>query len=331
MKYLLRWIKSHKSIRLLVKALRYSGESSPLVYRCRDYISNRLIRTILRIFVTPYCLLKYFIVGNEPEREGLAFVLTAKNEAPYIKEWLDFHIKQGVSHFIIYDNESTDNLREVLEPYVKAGTVTYRELKGKNRQVDAYNMAVFEYKHKFRYMAFIDADEFVFVRSSVGGASGSLYSFVDDFMTSHKNAGGIGINWLVFGSNGHITKPEGGVLENFTRCATRNFDPNHLIKTICDPMKVFFLYDPHHAVFRKGYQTLDENGEIITGSVTSEVHYEKVRINHYFTKSKEEFISKRNRGIAFETWFMSPMIRPMSDFDSHDRNEFIDTDILSRR
>ncbi|MBQ7733401.1 MAG: glycosyltransferase family 2 protein, partial [Synergistaceae bacterium] len=168
------------------------------------------------------------------EREGLAFVLIAKNEAPYIEEWINFHVKQGVTHFIIYDNESTDNFREVLEPYIKSGLVTYKLLKGRRRQIDAYNMALHDYKHKFRYMAFIDADEFMFVRNNTDGG---LYSFVDDFMKSHPNAGGLGVNWLIFGSSGHETKPEGGVLKNFTRCAEKNFRANHHIKTICDPMK----------------------------------------------------------------------------------------------
>ena len=73
----------------------------------------------------PYCLLKYFFVREYPGREGLAFVLIAKNEALYIKEWLDFHIKQGVTNFIIYDNGSTDNFREVLRLYIDAGIVIY--------------------------------------------------------------------------------------------------------------------------------------------------------------------------------------------------------------
>ena len=99
-------------------------------------------------------------------------MLIAKNEATYIKEWLDFHIKQGVSKFIIYDNESTDNFREVLSPYIEAGIVIYDVIKGKRRQIDAYNMALNKYRRKFKYMGFIDADEFVFARNNTYGGGG---------------------------------------------------------------------------------------------------------------------------------------------------------------
>ncbi|MBQ7543421.1 MAG: glycosyltransferase family 2 protein [Synergistaceae bacterium] len=121
-------------------------------------------------------MLGYFRAKNMPGRKGLAFVLIAKNEAPYIAEWIGFHRKQGVSHFIIYDNESTDNFREVLSPYIDAGLVTYHAIRGKARQIDAYNMALHDYGHKFKYMGFIDADEFMFVRNSTNGGGGTKQS-----------------------------------------------------------------------------------------------------------------------------------------------------------
>ncbi|MBR0151243.1 MAG: glycosyltransferase family 2 protein [Synergistaceae bacterium] len=77
---------------------------------------------------------------------------------------------------MIYDNESTDNFREVLEPYIQSGLVTYHLIKGRARQLDAYNMAVHDYGRKFRYMGLIDADEFVFVRRNPyrGGGGGII-------------------------------------------------------------------------------------------------------------------------------------------------------------
>ena len=78
------------------------GEMSPFVFNCRNWTSSTLIRCLLKVIVSPLCIFDYFRYKNLPEREGLAFVLIAKNEAPYIEEWINFHIKQGVSHFFIY-------------------------------------------------------------------------------------------------------------------------------------------------------------------------------------------------------------------------------------
>ena len=301
----------------------YAGEGCPLVFNFRSYSSNKFFRQVIKFLVTPYMILKYFFHGKieDSTRKGLAVVLIIKDEAQYIPEWLNFHVKQGVSHFFIYDNESTDNLLEVLKPFIASGFVTYHKISGRLRQNDAYNHAVYHYKKKFKYFAIIDTDEFLFTPDNA--EPGALYKFVDDFMKQHKNVGGIGVNWLVFGSSGHKTKPAGGVLKNFTRCAEKEFGPNHFIKTICDPMKVFAC-SVHFDVYYHGFYNLDENGEIIIGLNSQTVNSDKIRINHYFTKSRQEFLQKRARGRA-----NNERIRNIQDFDDRDRNEELDTEILS--
>ena len=164
-----------------LKFIKHVSESSGIVSHCRDWTANMYVRYLLILLVFPFCLPKYFRVKDVPGREGLAFVLIAKNEAPYIEEWINFHHKQGVSHFIIYDNESTDNLHEVLKPYIASGIVTYHLLPGKIRQIDAYDIAINDYGRKFKYMGFIDADEFVFVRNNTykGGGMTSMSMLTD--------------------------------------------------------------------------------------------------------------------------------------------------------
>ena len=170
------WLKQYKLFYRAEKVIEQASSICPLLYRLRDYSYNRFLRIFLRLLVTPYYVIFRYFLGRKdiPGREGLALVLIAKNEATYIKEWLDFHIKQGVSNFIIYDNESTDNFREVLSPYIKAGIVIYNVIRGKSRQFDAYNMAMHKYRSKFKYMGFIDADEFVFVRNNTYGGGGAV-------------------------------------------------------------------------------------------------------------------------------------------------------------
>lgn len=115
---LLKFIAHHPTINRTADFLYRVSEGNFFVRNCRDFTQSSLIRGLIKLVVTPFSLLRYYlpIRTHFPEREGIALVLIAKNEAPYIKEWLDFHLKQGVSHFIIYDNESTDNFQEVLQP-----------------------------------------------------------------------------------------------------------------------------------------------------------------------------------------------------------------------
>ena len=43
----------------------------------------------------------------------LAVVSIFKDEAPYLDEWLQFHRAQGVAHFYLYNNGSTDDSRQI--------------------------------------------------------------------------------------------------------------------------------------------------------------------------------------------------------------------------
>ena len=323
-KYLKRFLKGNAPVLArYIKFLVNISERNNLVCRCRDYTSSVIFRSILKILVTPYYLIKYFFPPFVPRREGLALVLIAKDEGSYIKEWLDFHIKQGVSQFIIYDNGSTDNFHEVLAPYIEAGTVNYETIKGKRRQVDAYNMSLNKYGHKFRYMGFIDTDEFIYIRRNI--KDGNLCKFMDAFMSEHKNAGGLAVNWLIFGSSGHEKRPEGGVLRNFTRCSENDFKHNLAFKTICDPMRVLAAHVHAPSCFYRGFHEVNEDGEIIINPSSSKVSFEKIRINHYFCKSKEEFQDKMKRGKGY-----NPGGHSMKNFLRMDKNDVEDTEILSR-
>ena len=170
-------LKKNSALFYLARVIKYGSESVPMVFHCRDYTQNKYIRNFLKVIVAPWCVFRYFFPEkiSVSGREGLAFVLIAKNEAQYIEEWINFHLKQGVSHFFIYDNESTDNFYDVLKPYIEADIVTYHTIKGKYRQCDAYNMALAEYGRKFKYMGFIDCDEFVFVRKLLTGGGATIY------------------------------------------------------------------------------------------------------------------------------------------------------------
>jgi hypothetical protein len=47
-----------------------------------------------------------------------------KNEALYLREWIEFHRLAGVGHFHVFDDGSTDGTIDVLKPYVERGLIT---------------------------------------------------------------------------------------------------------------------------------------------------------------------------------------------------------------
>lgn len=88
-------------------------------------------RNLRRAFRNGMFLYYFKLLRNYKKDEKLNFpyylsvVLIVKNASRYIEEWINYHRIVGVEKFYIYDNESNDNLKEVLKPYIKSGIVEY--------------------------------------------------------------------------------------------------------------------------------------------------------------------------------------------------------------
>ena len=225
----------------------------------------------------------------------LAVVTIMKNEAPYVKEWIDYHLLVGVHKFYIYDNESEDNLKEVLQPYIDKGVVEYTFFPGKVQQLPAYNDCLQKHRDDVEWLAVIDADEFIVPVKT---------KMIQEVLQDYKEYPGLGVNWVLYDSNGHIKKPKGGVLENYTRCH-RNFrkEKRSHIKSIVQPTSVIKFTHPHYAIYKDDDYAVNENYEPINGKgndkfFTQEASVQKIRINHYWSKSYEETLAKVERGNA---------------------------------
>lgn len=145
-------------------------------------------------------------------RHEIAMVSISKNEAPYIKEWIEFHKLVGFTKFYFYDNESEDNTVDILKPYIDSGLVEYTLIKGKGRQLDAYNDAIAKHKDECRWMAFLDMDEYLMPAKPFE----KVYNVVSELICkAGKGTAGIGVNWCIYGSAHLEKKPKGLIMENF--------------------------------------------------------------------------------------------------------------------
>ena len=64
----------------------------------------------------------------------LAVVAIMKDEEPYVKEWLDYHLLAGVDHFYIYDNDSKEEFKKILQPW-ELSLIHFSPAKGDNMNV----------------------------------------------------------------------------------------------------------------------------------------------------------------------------------------------------
>lgn len=60
----------------------------------------------------------------------LSICMIFRDEAPYLKEWIEFHRLAGVDHFDLCNHRNQDNYLDVLTPYMKKGVVELTEMGG---------------------------------------------------------------------------------------------------------------------------------------------------------------------------------------------------------
>lgn len=222
--------------------------------------------------------------------KNLTGIYWIKDEARYIPEYVEFHLLQGFNHFIFYDNNSKDNLLEVISPYIEQGLVEIRKYPTyvNNRHnfwlMDHCNN---EQKGKSKWVHYHALDERLFCPDG---------RKVTDLLTEYENYGGLAVAWIFFNSSGHEARPEGLVIDNFT---TALEDPEYHIKTIVQTEYVTCdIGCPHNFRYNSGRYSVDEKfnqvGDAFNPSFYS---YDKIKLHHYVTMSKEEFEIKMNKGL----------------------------------
>jgi glycosyltransferase involved in cell wall biosynthesis len=247
-----------------------------------------------------------------------AACVVVRNEQNILPEWIAYHLVAGFDAAIVFDNCSTDATPDIVRSAGQHGDVRLFDwpFTHGRRQTDAYVAACREFAGEFDWMALIDADEFLLPMR---------HRTVKQWLSQEvfDKADAIAVNWAMFGSSGHETIPEGLVMENYCRRAWDNHGPNRHTKAIVRPGALKAMPNPH-AVEVTG-ATVDALGEPVVwgerhGLAKQVVGLKECRINHYFTRSREDWARRLQRGqVTRRSW---------EDFAAYDTNELEDESIL---
>ena len=226
-----------------------------------------------------------------------------KNEAPYVLEWLAFHKMVGVDLFVLYDNGSTDGGADLIRQSSFARNVTIVEWSHAAGQMPAYQDFCDNHAARFDWVAFIDLDEFIVP------ASGS--SIRDALMRRlYAEFSAIVLQWLVFGPCGHQRRPEGLVIENYTTRLPEDFPASRHVKTLARGRAVTTAGSTPHIINVSG-PTCNTRGEaVLSYAEQPDACHDVMALNHYFTKSRDDWTFKLRRGKADAA---SPTTNPYPD------------------
>ncbi len=214
-------------------------------------------------------------------RQALAVAAMFRDEAPFLEEWLSFHAGIGVGHFYLYDNFSRDDFAPVLAPWIARGLVTLHDWPVKVGQISAYRHCVRRYAHEAGWIAFIDLDEFLF---SPGRTD------IRPVLAEYADLPGLICYSPCFGSSGHRERPQGPLLEAFTRRADSSLAS---AKMIANPRWIRTIRNVHEFKYWTG-EALDTDRRPLTRGKLGPL--DRLRLNHYWSRSLADLEHKIRRG-----------------------------------
>ncbi|HSX10449.1 MAG TPA: glycosyltransferase family 92 protein [Chlamydiales bacterium] len=235
---------------------------------------------------------------------GIAAIF--RNEAPYLKEWIEFHRLVGVEKFYLFDNLSTDAFQAVLEPYRNIVELTHWPLEHSNVlewneiQCLAYERALHKAKGHVKWLAILDIDEFLF----------SPTRSLSDVLAPFEQVGGIGVNWQAFGTSSvSEIRPEELLIETLNFKFPEQIGTNHHIKSIVRPERVRSCNNPHFVIYEPPFSQVTTDGTPFEGRLSPTIRIDLLRINHYtlrdetyFRKQKIPRLEKWWNGINVGDW-----------------------------
>ena len=220
----------------------------------------------------------------------LALVTRLQNEASYLGEWLEYHLLVGVEHFFLYDMDSAPDQRELLEPYVRRGLVTRvpwshfegtrydRHRKGLRHTKSSLAIQHFakNFREQVQWAQMIDGDEFLFPTDS-----DSVLEPLSAYDPDEVRA--LSVPRYNFGHNGHESRPPGLMIANYLRREAEWSSRKELGNAV--QISTNFWNRRNH----RWHYKLFARGRLVT-----EDEVKGLRINHYYTKSFEEFQARQN-------------------------------------
>jgi len=215
-------------------------------------------------------------------KHDVSIVCIFREEAPFLDEWIKFHVSMGVSHFYLYNNFSTDAFQEVLKPYLEQKLVSFYDWPVEVGQLAAYRHCVKKHAMDTRWMAFIDVDEFLFAPDCRP---------LGVVLSEYSDHPGVVVHSPYFGSAGHRKRPPVPITKAFTMRASLS---KTSAKTVANPRWIYAIRNVHLFKYWANVGVSTDGREFDPETV----YLDKLRLNHYWSRSLDDLSDKIARGDA---------------------------------
>lgn len=239
--------------------------------------------------------------------KSVAVCCIARREERYIQEFVDHHLLMGVTRIFIYDNgRGNEPVPTFADDRVEV--VDWRDKD--NGQCEAYAHCYRKHGHEYGWMGFLDVDEHVQVRE------GETLTNYLACMAAMK-ADVVLLNWRVMTDNGLTHYDERPLAERFTepmplnRCVRFSDQPenNHVKAFVRGGIYGLQFGTPHCPVKPATMIAVNSNGETVPLRPLIPYQLKHAWIDHYETKTAEEYMDKCRRGFPLSQQYVDGFLR----------------------
>ena len=230
------------------------------------------------------------------------------DEAPWLREWVEYHRLVGVDHFILYNNGSKDGWREVLAPYLQEGLVEVHDWptrKGPHgwvilNQRPAMEDALRRLRKRAHWVSFLDIDEFLLPLQHDDAPS-----FLAAIERDIPKVGAVFVSWVRYGtSQVWDLLPGDTMIERLTWHGDAAAS-DHQGKVIVKPEAVHRVAQVHDVELKRGFIAVRPNrephqtrrvGTLGNGqplNMTNGGNYDVAVINHYELRTERYYAEEK--------------------------------------
>ena len=215
-----------------------------------------------------------------------------KLENNYIVEFVEHYFQYNVDKIFLYDNNDINGERfeKILYKFIKINYIEIINYRGqKKKQLKIFQLCYKNNHNIFNWLIFFDLDEFIYLKG---------FSNIKDFLSQKKfhKCESIYLNWIIHTDN--------NLLYYDNKTLYRRFPEIYRNKRFCrgktiikGKLKKKLIFKSLHLLDSKIGRCNGFGNKIETlGNNCKEPDFKYYYIDHFYSKSTEEFINKINKG-----------------------------------
>ena len=226
-----------------------------------------------------------------------ACIAIAKNETPYLDEWITYYHNMGFDDIYIWDNNDVGD-NSIYQFASRYPYVTILDVRGRDALINhgmqkgCYQETYNSIQARYDWIGIFDIDEFLYLPTDIE-------NFVSNSMFA--DAGCIHFNWRYYGDNDLVFNDGRPVQERFTKPCIDTVKYNSaiphenawvksLIRGKCSDMQILV-----HSAYHKKLLCRHATGTVENGlsELSPKIDFSNGYVKHYGTKTITEYIERK--------------------------------------